>query len=146
MHEATPADRALRAPSPGSLSRRALLRTAALGFGAAALATPLLAACGGATPAAKQPDTITFWTWFQGAHYEDNLKHLIGVFNQTAPNVTVKYEQLTWEEGTQKVNEQLAAGTPPDTMFAYFNVPWITSGFMQDMDKYLAADDKQDYG
>lgn len=120
------------------------------GTSAAAPTTAAAAATTG--PAAQAATTNTqkfslgFWTWPQGNHYEDNLKLLIKDFQVKYPNVDVKYEFLTWNEGTQKVNVQLAAGTPPDTMFAYFNAPWMNTGYMQPVDEYLSADDKSDYG
>jgi multiple sugar transport system substrate-binding protein len=110
------------------------------------------AAAGGATPApAAAPQTaakmtITFWTWFQGVHYEENLKHLIKTFQDKYPNVEVKYESLTWEEGQQKVSVQLAAGEPPDVMFAYFNPAWMETGYMVPVDDQLTAEEKADFG
>ena len=96
--------------------------------------------------ASAEKMTITFWTWFQGAHYEDNLKDLISKFQQKYPNVEVKYESLTWQEGSQKVSVQLAAGEPPDVMFAYFSPTWIDTGYMMPLDSYMTKEEKDDFG
>jgi multiple sugar transport system substrate-binding protein len=90
--------------------------------------------------------TLSFWTWFQGVHYEDNLKDLIRTFQQTHPTAEVKYESLTWEEGGQKVSVQLAAGEPPDVMFAYFNVAWLDTGYVMPVDEYLTTQERADFG
>ncbi len=109
-------------------------------------ATPTTGPAAQAATTNTQKFTIGFWTWPQGSHYEDNLKLLIKDFQTKYPNVDVKYEFLTWQEGSQKVNVQLAAGTPPDTMFSYFNPAWINTGYMQPVDEYLTADDRKDFG
>ncbi|HEY3083813.1 MAG TPA: extracellular solute-binding protein [Chloroflexota bacterium] len=140
------------------LSALALVLTACAGA-AAPTATPPAAAKAaattaptGATPApAAAPQsaakmTISFWTWFQGVHYEENLKYFIKTFQDKYPNVEVKYESLTWEEGGQKVSVQLAAGEPPDVMFAYFNPAWIETGYVMPVDDQLTADEKADFG
>ncbi|HVC33668.1 MAG TPA: extracellular solute-binding protein [Chloroflexota bacterium] len=157
------------------LTRRAVTRLfAAAGFGVAI--APLVAACSspstpapttapaqGQSSAATAPTpttgpaaqaattntqkmTMGFWTWPQGNHYEDNLKTLIKDYQVKNPNVDVKYEFLTWTDGSQKVTVQLAAGTPPDTMFSYFSPTWINTGYVQPVDEYLTADDRKDFG
>ncbi len=155
------------------LTRRAFTRVvAAAGMGVAI--APLVAACSSAatpaptaaasqSPAASAPSpttgpaaqaattstqkfTLGFWTWPQGNHYEDNLKLLIKDFQVKYPNVDVKYEFLTWTDGSQKVTVQLAAGTPPDTMFSYFSPSWINTGYVQPVDGYLTAEDRTDFG
>lgn len=120
--------------------------TAAPGQSQAAAATATTGPSAQAATTNTQNLTLGFWTWPQGSHYEDNLKLLIKDFRVKYPNVDVKYEFLTWQEGSQKVNVQLAAGTPPDTMFSYFNPAWIDTGYVQPVDEYLTADDHSDFG
>src|SRR5262245_1312827 len=139
------------------LSALALVLTACAGAAAPTAVPPAATKAAttaqtGATPApAGAPQstakmTITFWTWFQGNHYEENLKYFIKTFQDKYPNVEVKYESLTWEEGGQKVSVQLAAGEPPDVMFAYFNVAWLDTGYVMPVDEYLTAQERADYG
>ncbi|HEX2036756.1 MAG TPA: extracellular solute-binding protein [Chloroflexota bacterium] len=129
-------------------SRRWLLSS----LTAAPAAGMLAGACGPTSEPAKGPQTtgqkmtLSFWTWFQGDHYEDNLKSLIAKFQGPHPNVEVKYESLTWQEGSQKVAVQLAAGEPPDVMFAYFNPDWIETGYVMDIDRYLTREEREDFG
>lgn len=103
-------------------------------------------------PAAQAATTNTqkfeigFWTWPQGNHYKQNLQILTNDYQKKYPNVTIKNQFLDWTDGNQKVSVQLAAGTPPDTMFAYFDPTWITTGYMQPVDDYMSADDRKDFG
>jgi multiple sugar transport system substrate-binding protein len=119
---------------------------------AAAAAVPAAKPAGSTPAPAAAPKasadkvTITFWTWFQGNHYEDNLKHFIQTFQDKHPNVEVKYESLTWQEGGQKVSVQLAAGEPPDVMFAYFNPAWLDTGYVMPVDDQLTPEEKADFG
>jgi multiple sugar transport system substrate-binding protein len=99
-----------------------------------------------AAPPAEETMAITFWTWFQGEHYEDNLNLLISQFQEQHPNVEVNYESLTWQEGGQKVSVALAAGEPPDVMFAYFNPAWIETGYVMPLDDYMTDEEKADFG
>ena len=102
-----------------------------------------------APPPAKPEEeeiTLTFWTWFQGIHYEENLVHLISTFQEKYPNVEVKYESLTWQEGGQKISVALASGDPPDTMFMYFNPTNIDTGYIMPLDDAMTDEEKEDFG
>ncbi|MGH2562657.1 MAG: ABC transporter substrate-binding protein [Thermomicrobiales bacterium] len=131
----------------GRVSRRALIkRGVALRLSIPTIAGLMASYGSHATTAAQDNISLTFWTWFQGDNYETNLQHFIDTFREANPNVEIKYEELTWEEGSQKVTVQLAAGEPPDTMFAYFNPTWIDTGYMMPVDEYLTEEEKADFG
>ncbi len=98
-----------------------------------------------AEPAAEKV-TLNFWTWFQGEHYEENLKHLISTFQEKYPNVEVKYEALTWQEGGQKISVALASGEPPDVMFQYFSPDYIDTGYIMPLDDIMTEEEKEDFG
>ncbi len=108
-------------------------------------ATPTIAA-EKAAPQPAEKVSLTFWTWFQGDHYEDNLKALIKSFQDKYPNVEVKYEALTWQEGDQKISVALASGDPPDVMFQYFSPNYIDTGYILPLDDVMTAEEKADFG
>jgi multiple sugar transport system substrate-binding protein len=60
--------------------------------------------------------------------------------------VEVNYESLTWQEGGQKVSVALAAGEPPDVMFAYFSPAWLETGYVLPLDDLMTAEEKEDFG
>ena len=95
---------------------------------------------------AEEKVSLTFWTWFQGAHYEENLKHMISTFREKYPNVEVSYESLTWQEGGQKISIALASGDPPDVMFMYFSPDNIDTGYIMPLDDVMTEEEKADFG
>lgn len=76
----------------------------------AVMVMSMFAGCGNSSSdqtSSNQKDTVTVWTF---PHYkanpktgkdgyEDLLKRQIAQYKKTHPNVTVKYEMLSWDDG-----------------------------------------------
>ena len=80
------------------MKRVALAVLAALAF---------VAAC---TPAKKKPDEIVFWEFWPA----DVITPLVRQFEAENPGKHVRIEQLTWDNGRDKITAAVAAGQPPD--------------------------------
>lgn len=120
------------------------------------LATGLLTGCGGSkaeTTSSGKKDTVVVWTYPQYKAdpamnvkgYEDLLKDLIAKYKKTHPNVEVKYEVLSWDQGDQKFDIALNAGTPPDLYYTTSQSKLVKTGLAIPIDKYITAKDKADF-
>ncbi len=99
------------------ITRRALLRTGAVGTAGLALgALPARA------PAQAKKQTVTIWAHFAGKNYEI-LTRVIGEFNQATPDVEVKTTSYGPAEILPKYLAAVAAGAPPDIFHAPGYVP-----------------------
>ncbi|BAS28307.1 ABC transporter substrate-binding protein [Limnochorda pilosa] len=77
-----------------------------MGLAAALLVAPVVLA----VPAAAQELTIwTFWS-------EEWLRPALDAFEEAHPGVKVKHEQLTWENGLDKITVAIAARNGPDVV------------------------------
>ena len=114
------------------ISRRALLKATgvgAVGMALAACAPPAAPAAAPAAPAAPaksadatalpaaasaggEPVTLRLWHWdnFMLEPWEKEF----GVYKQTHPNVTVKFENTPYDEFSQKMGAAIAGVTPLD--------------------------------
>lgn len=122
----------------------------------AVMVMSMFAGCGNSSSdqtSSNQKDTVTVWTF---PHYkanpktgkdgyEDLLKRQIAQYKKTHPNVTVKYEMLSWDDGDQKFDVALNAGTPPDIFFSVSNPAFVKTGLVVPLDSYLTSDEKKDY-
>jgi multiple sugar transport system substrate-binding protein len=97
----------------------------------AALSAALLAAgCGGdeeeegsgdGAPATQgpvadpdQPVTVSFASWVGN---EPNIKKLAKQFHQAHPNITIEFQNVPFEQISQKLTTQIAGGNPPDAAY-----------------------------
>lgn len=100
--------------------RRQLLKGAgAVAAGAAGLS---LAAPG--TIAQGEPVTIRFAGWIgMEESTAAQFEHMVGMFQEAHPNVTIEYEGIAWENTRQQLLLEASAGNPPDV--AQVAAPWI---------------------
>ena len=88
---------------------------------------------------------ITVWTYPVYDKYEDELKQLIADYEKEQTNIKIKYEVLSWEEGSKKFDVALNAGTPPDIYFHAVNGQIVNSGLALELDKYMTQEMKDDF-
>lgn len=121
---------------------------------ALALALMTLTACGGA-PASSQPapssgsgsaepseapDTITLLLPPVSSTYQDKLTEWAADFNALYPNLTLEFENASWEDYKQKLDVQVNAGTPPDIAFLQMDslAKLVDSGLLLDVGSMLS--------
>ena len=105
------------------------VRRKVLTWGAAAAATPLLAACGEQAGAARltkqaprrdgQKVNLVFWTWVP-------LQKAVALWNETHPGIHVELQIVPngLNGGYQKIHSSLKAGNPPDlAQVEYHTIP-----------------------
>ncbi|WP_211747094.1 extracellular solute-binding protein [Paenibacillus sp. Marseille-Q4541] len=111
----------------------------------------IVTACGGGTSgdggahSADAKDTVVVWTYPVHGTYEDDLKELIADFNQDHPNITVKYEMLSWAEGPKKFDVALNTGNPPDLYFHAVDGAYVKTGLALELDSYITQEMKDDF-
>lgn len=99
------------------------------------------AGCGGKTPPAGGPVTITFWQFWDSAVIAPQVAR----FEAENPGIKVKMEQLTWQNGREKILASVAAGTSPDlcelgsTWFARFAADGALADITAETDSLRAA-------
>ncbi|MFD0868043.1 MULTISPECIES: ABC transporter substrate-binding protein [Paenibacillus] len=90
-------------------------------------------------------DVITVWTfphYRENAEtgqksYEQHLQELIAEVEAENPDIKVKYEILSWEEGDKKFDIALNSGNPPDIFFSVMQPKFIKTGLAVPLDDYL---------
>lgn len=121
--------------------------------------TSLFAGCGAKKETATssngtgKKDEIVLWTYPQykadpavgTPGYEDLLKDLIAQYKKDHPNVEVKYEILSWDEGEKKFDIALNAGTPPDIFYTTAQSKYVKTGLALPVDEYITDKDKADF-
>lgn len=108
-----------------------------------------IAGCGGL---GSSKDVITVWTFpHYGENketgqksYEQHLQELIADIEAENPDIKVKYEILSWDEGDKKFDIALNSGNPPDIFFSVMQPKYIKTGLAVPLDDYLEADDLAD--
>jgi len=108
------------------------------------IASLILAACGGAKPAATQPAavntpvTISMMMWGDPAEL-DVWNQIVADFHQADPNITVKVEVSDWDSYWTKLKTLLSAGTPPDVfaMDAPLYLDYQSRGVLLNLQPYL---------
>ena len=122
------------------------------------IASLLLAACGGAKPAAteaptsgeisvtaapasgEKPIEITFTMW--GAPEELTVwQAVVDDFHAANPNISVKVDVSDWDSYWTKLNTLIAGGTPPDVfaMDAPLFLDWQSRGALLNLQPYIDA-------
>lgn len=97
-------------------------------------------------------DVITVWTYphYPGSpelgqnSYEEDLQALIADIEKEHPNIKVKYEILSWEEGAKKFDIALNAGNPPDVFFSTMQPKFVNTGLAIPIEDYLDEEDFAD--
>ena len=127
---------------------------------ALALAASTLAACGGApastastggsTPAgetADAPDTITLLLPPVSSTYQDQLAVWAEDFNALYPNLTLEFENASWEDYNEKLDVQINAGTPPDIAFVQYDRlgTLVDSGLLVDITSLVSEEQLADF-
>lgn len=108
-----------------------------------------IAGCGGL---GSSKDVITVWTFpHYGENketgqksYEQHLQELIADIEAENPDIKVKYEILSWDEGDKKFDIALNSGNPPDIFFSVMQPKYIKTGLAVPLDDYLEAEDLAD--
>ena len=91
-------------------------------LGAVLIAAACGLGCGKGGGAGNGPVTVTFWEFFP----VETVRPLIDAFEAAHPGIKVDLQQLTWQNGQEKITAAAAAGNPPDlcelgsTWFAKF--------------------------
>ena len=118
------------------------------------LAAGVMTGCGGSKETSSNgKDTVVVWTYphykasaaTNTPGYEDLLKQLIAKYKKSHPNVNVKYEILSWEDGDQKFDIALNSGNPPDLYCDAMQTKYIKTGLAIPLDKYMTKEDKKDF-
>lgn len=112
-----------RKSPPTGLTRRQMLRGVA-GAGVAASAFGGPSAAPKRTLAQGEPVTVRFAGWIgMEESTAAQFEHMVGLFMDQHPNVTIEYEGIAWENTRQQLLLQASAGNPPD--IAQVAAPWI---------------------
>jgi multiple sugar transport system substrate-binding protein len=98
-------------------------------------------------------DVITLWTYpnYRGNKelgtkgYEELIQDIIAKYNETHPNVEVKYEILSWAEGGQKFDIAVNSGNPPDLMYTVAQSKYAKTGLAVPIDEFITEEDKNDF-
>src|SRR5512147_100258 len=102
--------------SSSLISRRDVLRGAAIGVAAALASSVPRAASAQSTPAkapTKTPMKLTFWTWENPLQRPYQHKR-IQQYMQQYPNISVEFQYFTFSDLGKKVSVGYATGTAPD--------------------------------
>src|SRR3989338_8036555 len=106
----------------------------------AALLSLLLSASGFLyTPPVRAAEGVTleFWELSVG---EELMRSLLDRFERQNPGVKVRFQQLSWDFGLDKVITSIAAGNPPDVI--ELGTDWVpqfsSSGVLSDLTEELA--------
>jgi multiple sugar transport system substrate-binding protein len=100
------------ASSPSLVSRRDVLRTAAVGLGAA-LAPSVPRVASAQTAPTKTPVKLSFWTW-ENPQQRPYQHRRIQQYTQQFPNISVEFQYFTFSDLGKKVSVGYATGTAPD--------------------------------
>ncbi|MBD0329572.1 MAG: sugar ABC transporter substrate-binding protein [Thermoleophilia bacterium] len=124
-----------------------------------ALLTLLAAGCGGdggddgdaqdttdagePVAAPTEPVTITFASWVGN---EPNIKKLAKKFQQEYPTITVKFQNVPFEQIAQKLTTQVAGGNPPDAAYidAGTTADFASRGALVNLDSYIERSEDVD--
>jgi multiple sugar transport system substrate-binding protein len=108
----------------------------------AALATLLLAACGGVTLApTPAPITLRFTYW--GSPIEkEAIERMVVAFEAANPDIQIEARHIANSEYLAQVSAMIANGTPPDVgyLFETHAPQWASDGKVLDLTDVIAAD------
>lgn len=113
------------------MSRRVILLLLALAFLAAPGCGP-----GGRAPAGSGIVTVTFWQFWEG----DVIRPILDRFEAENPGIKVEMQQLTWQNGRERILAAVAAGNTPDlcelgsTWFGRFATDGVLADITADVD------------
>jgi len=103
---------ACRVAATTAVSRRDLLRAAALGLAATAFpSVPRVASA--QTAPTRAPMKLAFWTW-ENPQQRPWLHKRIQQYTQQYPNISVEFQYFTFSDLGKKVSVGFATGTAPD--------------------------------
>lgn len=101
-----------KSTSPSLVSRRDVLRGAAIGV-AAALASSVPRVASAQSAPTKTPMKLTFWTW-ENPQQRPYQHKRIQQYMQQFPNISVEFQYFTFSDLGKKVTVGYATGTAPD--------------------------------
>jgi multiple sugar transport system substrate-binding protein len=89
------------------------------------------------------PVEITFASWIGN---EPNIKKLKTKFEREHPNITVKFQNVPFEQIGQKLTTQIAGGNPPDTAYidAGTTADFASRGALVNLDSYIERSESVD--
>ncbi|MBI3333094.1 MAG: extracellular solute-binding protein [Candidatus Omnitrophica bacterium] len=107
------------------------------GLGVVALGLSLLAAPGARLPAASADEvTLDFWELSVG---EELMRSLLDKFERQNPGIRIRFQQLSWDYGLDKIITAIAAGNAPDV--AELGTDWVaqfsSTGVLKDLTEPL---------
>ena len=105
------------------------------------------AAASGSATASDAPDTITMLLPPVSSTYQDQLSVWAEEFNEMYPNLTLEFENASWEDYKEKLDVQVNAGTPPDIAFVeYDRVGTLAdSGLLVDISELISEEQLADF-
>jgi multiple sugar transport system substrate-binding protein len=68
----------------------------------------------GAVKEPTKPVTVTFSTWVGS---DPNMKKMAADFHKLHPNITIKFQNVSADNASQKLTTQIAGGNPPDVAY-----------------------------
>lgn len=90
-----------------------------------------------------EPVEISVWSFNVGdLNVGENWENLIAQFNETHPDITVKYELITYQDGDVQMTSAIQAGTQPDVIFEgpeRIIANYAKAGLMADLSDLWAA-------
>ncbi|MBW3593484.1 MAG: extracellular solute-binding protein, partial [Actinobacteria bacterium] len=95
----------------------------------------------------EEPVTVTFASWVGN---EPAMKKMAKEFQKQHPNITIKFQNVPFEQIGQKLTTQIAGGNPPDAAFidAGTTADFASRGALVPLDDYFARSDvvaKEDF-
>lgn len=87
-----------------------------------------------------QAAKLRYWQYFTEIQEEEG--RLLGIYAKKAPNVTVQYEVIPWDQYWQKINATLAGGDAPDVWNTAptFYYEYVKRGQLLGLDDYVKRD------
>ncbi len=118
-------------------SRRQVLRTAAVGAGAAAFGRF------SSRRATAAQDGGTLRVYWHPGHAYDAYTAAISEFEEDHPGWTVSFELYQWPDMRTKILADFAAGTPPDLLEGGWAQEFARAGYLQSLQPYIERDGQE---
>jgi multiple sugar transport system substrate-binding protein len=83
------------------------------------------------------PVTVTFSSWVGG---DPTMKKMAADFHKLHPNITIKFQNVSADNASQKLTTQIAGGNPPDVAYidASGTSDFASRGALVNLDNYIA--------
>lgn len=118
------------------------LQKCAVVLAAATLTTGLLSGCGGNSPAASGPVTLTFQAFANTPDGQTANKNIVDAWNKANPGTTVNLVMTPIDSIYEKISTQMAGGTAPDILMddSQDIRQYVNDGDIADLTPFLSKD------